>query len=929
MLSMNLRTTRVNTKSTSTNNLAVIGEVQLSRIEKAKQKILSTKQKKLIKQEALNELLKLRASNGGKAQYGDIPYVVNNYKKMGYSYVTRGVLCYMLSERENAPVAELHVNQLCTADASTTVSLLTGDSYEYEQENATAAVGNTNIVGANNMNLVCAKSVPFTHLGNDIITRKKSALTEAASRLKSAQDDARFLGHRCVANGTMDSIISDVVSKYSLSGLSKGSGISSNTITNRARRGNLEGIALQRMSPLKNIEPLIVEYCLQLAHIGCPLDKPQLILLASSLIQGSTYVETLKLFKESRGIKVDESNVIGKRWYLNFMRRNKDKIRRGRGKIRDVKRHTWCTYDAFKDMYASVYATMEEIGICKHVPHPVMFDINGLKVDSIEKMYGRPTNYILENPEMMIFVDETGSNTCQVSDGHVGGQLFILPSDGSSKGIIGSVSDLHFTVLPFIAGTGEAVMCAVILKSEKSIEDTPLSWRYGIDVTKTLQHQSEDDIDMFLKNTGTGTAMAGGPTCYFRGKEIPCFVCTSPKASITSKLLADMLAFIDSYHIFDRSTGKKPFLLLDGHHSRMDLPFLDYIHGEGHEWACCIGVPYATHIWQVADSPQLNGLFKVELTKIKRKFFEIKSARGRQSFEMTDIIPLVMHAWSKSFGIVENAKKAIAQRGWGPLNYVLLDHPDVRNNTRNDSVQHEHRYGDSEESSFDVSTVNTSKGFAGVMLGKIFTEHMRSTSRIEAMNEKKRKISEASRSIDKLKMLTRISSGSLAGVGQYHITSDVKDIVKEDHLIKKRKEEEKETRKKNKIEIERATYFASVMKFRSKQTLTSKDIKSMLQNHILPNDSPLCTKVKELREQFQRRQHRLHFDLTPVADVSAVESTPQLQHDNSDDNSINTDAEEQCANALFLFSQCNSSITTITSDCHDDVVEYINNKHQI
>jgi hypothetical protein len=49
----------------------------------------------------------------------------------------------------------------------------------------------------------------------------------------------------------------------------------------------------------------------------------------------------------------------------------------------------------------------------------------------------------------------------------------------------------------------------------------------------------------------------------------------------------------------------------------------------------------------------------------------------------------------------------------------------------------------------------------------------------------------------------------------------------------------------------------------------------------------------------------------------------------SNDNSISTDAEEQCANALFLFSQCNSSITTITSDCHDDVVEYINDKYQI
>jgi hypothetical protein len=28
---------------------------------------------------------------------------------------------------------------------------------------------------------------------------------------------------------------------------------------------------------------------------------------------------------------------------------------------------------------------------------------------------------------------------------------------------------------------------------------------------------------------------------------------------------------------------------------------------------CCIGVPYATHVWQIADASELNGLFKIEL----------------------------------------------------------------------------------------------------------------------------------------------------------------------------------------------------------------------------------------------------------------------------------------------------------------------------
>jgi hypothetical protein len=56
------------------------------------------------------------------------------------------------------------------------------------------------------------------------------------------------------------------------------------------------------------------------------------------------------------------------------------------------------------------------------------------------------------------------------------------------------------------------------------------------------------------------------------------FRLTSPKASIASQLLADMLKFIDSFNIFEWTDNNRPFIPLDGHHSRLDLPFLDYIH---------------------------------------------------------------------------------------------------------------------------------------------------------------------------------------------------------------------------------------------------------------------------------------------------------------------------------------------------------------
>jgi hypothetical protein len=119
----------------------------------------------------------------------------------------------------------------------------------------------------------------------------------------------------------------------------------------------------------------------------------------------------------------------------------------------------------------------------------------------------------------------------------------------------------------------------------------------------------------------------------------------------------------------------------------------------------------------------------LELTKLKRRFFEIKAARGRQRFKMTDIVPLDTHAWEKSFGNVDNANESIAVRGWGPLSYVLLDHPEVRKKFAIDSISH------TGNSVFDVGAVNTSTGTAGDIMGKIMCVHLKDKSRMKTISK--------------------------------------------------------------------------------------------------------------------------------------------------------------------------------------------------
>ena len=47
--------------------------------------------------------------------------------------------------------------------------------------------------------------------------------------------------------------------------------------------------------------------------------------------------------------------------------------------------------------------------------------------------------------------------------------------------------------------------------------------------------------------------------------------------------------------------------------------------------------------------------------------------------EKEDIVDLVSKAWDESFAHIATNQKAVAERGWGPLNYnLLLLHPEIQ-----------------------------------------------------------------------------------------------------------------------------------------------------------------------------------------------------------------------------------------------------------
>ena len=145
-------------------------------------------------------------------------------------------------------------------------------------------------------------------------------------------------------------------------------------------------------------------------------------------------------------------------------------------------------------------------------------------------------------------------------------------------------SNKHFTLLGFTTLSGEPALCLVIIAGVQEA----LNVESGINPFVIETYVDTSDVDYFDKNFGPGKLFPGGLTCKFNNKEIPCMVWWTPKGSIISQILAEVLKHIDSFDAFDRTDDKYPFLLLDGHQSRFEIPFHDYICNDQHKWQVCI-----------------------------------------------------------------------------------------------------------------------------------------------------------------------------------------------------------------------------------------------------------------------------------------------------------------------------------------------------
>lgn len=346
-------------------------------------------QRQIIKERALKELLDGRAITNGNAIKGDIQRIIKKYKEGGYEYITKGVIDYMLSKVKKSvnytvsipPVVDVTINNRNDSNDNSEVSPLTTDD-----------------TGSNNPHRNGGGRPKGSRQSDNkrISDTMKQALTEAAT-LCSIEKRRAEVCNSTVAPGKYKEIIELVEDE---SNLPHGS-LKIGTIRCRILRNNLSGYKPQSTSPLHEIEPLLVQYCLKLARIKQPLTKDRVISLAESLIKNTKYVDRMHDFnKNNHAYDPNSDTIVGRRWYYGFLERNKEAICRQRGRVVDLKRHTWCTYEHFRDMYENNYERMVEAGVARKLEKEIFMDKEGNEVSSREEAYGLATKYVVTHPNL-------------------------------------------------------------------------------------------------------------------------------------------------------------------------------------------------------------------------------------------------------------------------------------------------------------------------------------------------------------------------------------------------------------------------------------------------------------------------------------------------------------------------------------------------
>jgi hypothetical protein len=311
-----------------------------------------------------------------------------------------------------------------------------------------------------------------------------------------------------------------------------------------------------------------------------------------------------------------------------------------------------------------------------------------------------------------------------------------------------------------------------------------------------------------------------------------------------------MLKQLDELEVFDRSTGLNSFLILDGHGSRFELEFLEYVITCETKWNVNIGLPYGTSYWQVGDSTEQDGCFKMALTKAKQSLVSEKNDAGLP-FEInkTDVVKLVKEAWNASFAKVESNKKTVLEQGWGSkaLNYNVLLHPEIAASgpNKNDGSGDQQKQKVGSMSNLHPSELNLTNGLSGTLIDRIVLQSNKEsstsgTSVAEMLAKRQEKARQQLENHEK-----RCSAGLIAGAGMFKLNEEILGLAKKAREVQDAKAREKLLKAKDIYDSLLKKVEAIRQKNLPPEKWTSGELNTMLQWFKRPLDTAMPNKKSD------------------------------------------------------------------------------------
>jgi hypothetical protein len=295
-----------------------------------------------------------------------------------------------------------------------------------------------------------------------------------------------------------------------------------------------------------------------------------------------------------------------------------------------------------------------------------------------------------------------------------------------------------------------------------------------------------------------------------------------------------------------------------------------------------------------------------------------------------DIIPIVNYGWSGSFANTTNNVKAILERGWNPLNRMLLLHPDLRKTMTDRDLKDELESGlfpvnkmKQQQTESEVSNINTSiptmRNNINSTTNNDEQVHLQSLSLANNLNMqgtttkqyikklvKESDFEEAREQIiedkkegidlrERLFKMPRATAAQLVITGQTHtLGQHLLDYVEERVTIKREEKKRKELQDIRTYQKQRKEHDEAISRNTGKLSImdwTVEDIKSVLKLEKTKEDGAMPKTKKDLAELYAKCMARkgdtvvLNYVPEPVTagiDTNTQESVEESTLTNDD-----------------------------------------------